>query len=320
MKKIFTLFIATIAIALTSCRGKEAPVDLVNQLDIAKVEVVAIEGHLHGKYGFHETADPKDQVHMKRFNKFVFVRKANGSMELDPSSVQKLCVTGGVGQHVDHDEHAEEHEGHHHHDESEAGSVYGMWIDYFDAQGNKITDKVIGGENGKHRQHFFVPRGIKPTFDGDQKTIDQHKEINQFMTYVYCDTDPLSARIKDGAKVSGETNPIGYKGYLGFFVPRSEFTLEVVLSDVGSEGKSSAFWKALPTNKTLMKLAIPVVVYADYRETVESETMEELTEADRKYLESIAHAYGITTEEALKALLNRVYGDVPPHSDAGYWF
>ncbi|MDD7438148.1 MAG: hypothetical protein PUK66_04820 [Bacteroidales bacterium] len=318
MKKIVTLFVAAIALLATSCNnGKEELVAPIEQFNIAKIEVVAIEGHLHGKYGFHETADPVGQVYMKRFSKFVFEKQADGTMALAPNSETALRATGGVGHG---EEHADAHEEEHHHDESEAGSVYGIWIDYFDSKGTKITEKVLGGDNGKRLQHFFVPREIKPTFDGIQSAIDQHKDVKQFMTYIYCDTDPLTARIKDGAPVSGEKNPIGHKGYLGFFVPRSQFALDIILSDVGGKTKSPQFWNTPSMNQPIVKLTIPVVVYAHFEETIENDNMADLTDADRKYLEAAARAYGITIDQALQALVNRVEGDVPPHSDAGYWF
>lgn len=317
MKKIVAFFVVGLLILTTSCKGKEEPVLPIEQFDIAKIEVVVIEGHLHGKYGFHETADPVGQVYLKRFNKFVFEKQPDGTMALTQNSDSKLIATGGVG-------HSEEHDAadgaDHHHDETEAISQYGIWIDYFDSKGVKITEKVLGGANGKRLQHFFLPRNIQPTFDGDQGEIDEHKEVQQFMTYTYCDTDPLTARIKDGAPVTGEKNPVGYKGYASFFVPRSQFTLDIMLSDVGNKSSVLPFWSVPSNDKILVKLSIPVVVYAHASEYAENDDVANLSDADRRYYESIAHAYGITIEEAIEAYINRLEGEIPPHSDAGYWF
>lgn len=312
MKQFYTVLIALLLLTFTSCRGKEQPSDPVNllsSLDVAKVELVVIEGHLHGTYGFHETADPADQVYMKRFNKYVYNRQSDGSMVIDPKGTTKLCAVGGTRPSTGHATH-----------EEELGAVYGMWIHYFDTAGKDVTQQVLGGANGKRLQHFFTAKDIKPTFDGTQAAIDERKSQEKFMTYLYCDTDPLTNRIKDGAKVSGKTNPIGHKGYFGFCVPRSQFTLEIVLSDLRSKGKPLPFYAHPSSADNLMTLSLPVIVYAHSDEELEEEEVDEFSESDRKYLQSIANAYGITMEQALKACLNRLYGDVPPHSDNGYWF
>lgn len=337
MKKILYALLGVVALGFTACQSSDQPEEhgeivfsnpLAVPAEIAKIEVVAIEGHLHGTYGFHESADPVGQKYLKRFHKFIFEKKDN-TFELSNEGNTKLFAVGGLSE-----EGGDHHEGHDHgdadgHDHSgeEGTAAYGFWIDYFDAKGNKITSKIL--ENGLQatRQHFFVARNMAPTFDGDIEEIKEHDEQHKFMDYLYCDTDPLSGRIKDGAQVIGATNPVGHKGYFYFFVPRAEFTLDIVLSDMAAQeklhnGAPRKFFEYSSNAKDLVRLSIPVYVYAHGYETVEEESYGEAMSnpISKKYLESVARAYGITTEEAFDAAYNRVAGDVPPHSDAGYWF
>ena len=49
--------------------------------------------------------------------------------------------------------------------------------------------------------------------------------LTEFFDYVYCDTDPWNKTNKfDGAKFTGQSNPIGHKGYFKFFVRISSLT------------------------------------------------------------------------------------------------
>ena len=312
------LFIATaltvVACQNTECPNNQTPIELPK---VAKVEVVVIEGHLHGTYGFHQTADAKGQKYMRRFHRFIFEKGLDGSMILSPTSEQRLCAVGGIGEHdpkIKSDSELSK----------KIAIAYGFWVEYYDAQGNKITDKVLGGDHSNRLQHFFTVSDTHPTFDGDRNEVDKYKESAEFITYIYCDTDPLSARIKDGAKVVGSTNPIGYKGYLGFSVPRSECLLHITLCDLAaigkfSNGKPYRYYQLPTCADKLGKLTIPVTIFAHGYESVEHYKLENMTESDIKYLNSIAHAYGITQEEALEEILIRLHDD-SGHTDSGYWF
>lgn len=333
MKKILYTLLGVVALAFTACQSQDQPdehseIVFSNPLqiptEIAKIEVVAIEGHLHGTYGFHESADPIGQKYMKRFHKFVFEKKGN-AFELTKEGNTKLFAVGGLEDENGHHDHADGDA--HDHSGQEGTAAYGFWIDYFDAKGNKITSKILEQGQQNSRQHFFVARHMAPTFDGDIAEIKEHNEQHKFMDYIYCDTDPLMSRIKDGAKIIGTDNPLGHKGYFYFFVPRSEFTLDIVLSDFGGKektlkGSPREFFQYPAGAKDLVRLSIPVIVYAHGYEAIEEDTLEEALKnpASKKYLESVKHAYNITIEEAFQAVHNRIEGDIPPHSDAGYWF
>lgn len=284
---------------------------------VSKIEVMIIEGHLHGTYGFHESADPVDQKHMKRLVKFVYDVQADGSLELAAGSSDKLCAVGGEGEHdpkINTD--AER--------SKKVTAAYGIWIDYFDAEGNKVTSEVLENGHENRLQHFFTVDDVRPTFDGDKDEVAKRASSDKFITYIYCDTKPLSSRIKDNAPVIGTDNPIGHKGYVGFSVPRSECQLHITLSDLDGVGKkdngSPRPATAVPAGaKTIFSISIPVTVYAHYEEFCEAESLDELSEEDKKYLTSISKAYGITIEEAFAALENRL-NNTPKHSDSGYWF
>ena len=62
-----------------------------------------------------------------------------------------------------------------------------------------------------------------------------------------------------------------------------------------------------------------MTIFAHGYEAVEHYELENMTESDMKYLNSIAHAYGITQEEALEEILIRLHDD-SGHTDSGYWF
>ncbi|WP_298629881.1 hypothetical protein [uncultured Porphyromonas sp.] len=316
----YNLFLITATALLTmACHGIDCPKDYtpIELPEIAKVEVVVIEGHLHGTYRFHQTPDAKGQKYMKRFNRFLFEKASVGSIILSSTSQQRLYAVGGIGEYnpkINSDSELSK----------KIAIAYGFWVEYYDAKGNKITDKVLGGDHKKRLQNFFTISDNRAAFDGDKREVDKYKSSADFITCIYCDTDPLSARIQDHAKVIGPSNPVGYKGYLGFSVPRSECTLHITLCDLAPIGKLSngrpyRFYQLPAQGEKLLELTIPVTIYAHGYEAVEHYTLGEMTESDMRFLRSIAHAYGITVEEALEENIIRLH-DTTPHTDSGYWF
>lgn len=295
----------------------EVPTSPLELPKVAKIEVMIIEGHLHGTYGFHESADPVDQKYMKRLHKFVYKVQADGTLQLESGSNDKLFAVGGEGVHdpkINTD--AER--------SKKVMAAYGIWVDYFDAEGNKVTSEVLENGHENRLQHFFTVDDVRPTFDGDKDEVAKRASSDKYITYIYCDTKPLSSRIKDGAPVIGKDNPIGHKGYVGFSVPRSECQFHITLSDLDGVGKmdngSPRPATGVPAGaKTIFSISIPVTVYAHYEEACEAESLAEASEEDLRYLTSVAKAYGITVEEAFEAYENRLLNS-PIHSDSGYWF
>lgn len=152
------LFIAT-ALTAVACQNIECPKNQtpIELPELAKVEVVVIEGHLHGTYGFHQTADARGQKYMRRFHRFIFEKGPDGSMILSPTSEQRLCAVGGIGEHdpkINSDSELSK----------KIAIAYGFWIEYYDDQGNQITDKVLGGDHSKRLQHFFYCFRYPPYF------------------------------------------------------------------------------------------------------------------------------------------------------------
>ena len=78
-----------------------------------------------------------------------------------------------------------------------------------------ITTKIIENGEDQHYQHFFLADNIRPSYGGKKENGDTNSP--DFFSYFYCDTTPWDKTNKfDGAKFTGEKNPVGLKGYFIF--------------------------------------------------------------------------------------------------------
>lgn len=319
MKKITTLFaIVLLAFGFTACDNdyiepinkgdnKEQEHDHTGDdhdhhgHDVAKVELFFLEGHLHGTNLFHENGSPEGVKYMTLPQKFTLEADEEGHFHLSDESPNKMLIVR-----------SKVYEG--------FSGVLGLWINYFDKEGNNITGNFA---NAQH-QHFFAVKNPKPNFDGDAEAL-KGKSTDDFIHYHYGDTDPWDKSNKrEKAPFIGQEDPRGLKGYFWFNQERMSFDLEIQLyhSKASKEGSTySTPSKAQATNGGVdFRYSIPVNVYAREDEYVEADSIDELSDDDKRYIESVMKAYGLTLEEAWEEL-DKVYNNPrPPHSDDGYWF
>lgn len=276
----------------------------------AKAELVLVEGHLHGKYGFHQNPEMEGVKYLHRIQKITFALTDKG-WGITPDSDQQFRVKSALKG-------------------SDGWVVYGLWINYYNAKGELMTHEFI--ENGQDaiHQHFFIPRDVVPTFDGVVEADDSN--TTNLFDYVYCDTNPWNKNMhNEGAKLTGDKNPVGFKGYFKFDKTRKQFSLSVELMHAAKtkfddKGQASPFHSPSKLQRQRdhwdVKIKVPVVIYANQMEAIEAENdtpESEISVDDMKLLNSIAGAYGITWREALADLNTQIWGDVSPESGS-MWF
>lgn len=312
LMKVFAAFCMVAFIGLFSC--SKDPVRPNNEIlnkdheDPSKAELILVEGHLHGKYGFHQNPDIEGVKYLKKIQKIVFELTEKG-WHTTNNSVKQFNVKSTPK-------------------ESNGQIVYGLWIKYYNAKGEEITHEFIENGQDQIHQHFFIPRNVDKTFDGKNESDDYNPET--LFEYVYCDTNPWNKNMHNqGAKLIGDKNPIGFKGYFKFLKSRKQFTLSIELMHAAkskfNNGKASPYYSPSISQRQRdhwdLKIKVPVVVYADQMETVEedSNNLDQLSESDKKYLESIARAYGTTIENVFKDIDTILHGDVDIETGS-IWF
>lgn len=304
--KVVTAFLMVASMGMFSCSNDpDIPSnEIINKdhEDPVKAELILVEGHLHGTYKFHQNPEIEGVVHLNKIQK-VTIEHTEKGWHPSAESAKQFNVRS-----TPHD--------------AKGQNVYALWIKYYNAKGEEVTGEFVENGQDQIHQHFFIPRDIKNTFDGVSENDDTNPAT--LFEYFYCDTDPWDKnRHNEGAKLIGDKNPIGLKGYFKFLKPRKQFVLNIELmhaakSKWDAKGQASPFYAPSLAQRQRdhwdLKIKIPVVVYADQMEYLETEAIEDLSESDKKLLESIAKAYSITPEEALEDLKTLFYGDIDPEA------
>ncbi|MDO4780270.1 MAG: hypothetical protein Q3992_04515 [Bacteroides sp.] len=283
-----------------------------------RIDITFAEGHMHGDYAFHQSVDVEEMKHMKAVVRFSLEKTEKGWTPKD-GKYPKITAMSSTPK---------------------AQSVYGLWIRYYNKEGEDITANFVENGNDSQYQHFFTATDIKPTFDWEQymtydpngakKPEGTYKKpadytTEEYMAYRYCDTNPWNQTYyKSGGKVKikGNTNPVGMKGYFKFNVERTIFNLNIELKKIVSGKLIGQVVTPFhtPSNRTQydkdfnLKFSIPICVFASIEETndweAEEDTLlEELNPIDLKFIKSLARAYEITEAEAYRDMLIKVYGD-----------
>lgn len=315
MKKSFLkslpvlIFIAGASLAFTACsKDAKEPTDETEHKDHEdpqKAVLTLVEGHLHGTYKFHQNPNWKGVI--KNPQTITFTNTKEGWKPAE-GSLRKFNVRSGA-------------------------SVYGLWIRYYNKAGKDITGEFVSNGQDKIHQHFFIPKNIEKTFDGIDEEGDEN--IAELFDYTYCDTDPWDKSMKkDDARLVGDKNPVGLKGYFKFKKTRKQFELNIRLmhaaeSKFDKDGKTSPFHSPsdaqLQSDHWDLTMKIPVVIYCSRGEFVMDLDKKidmpekDIPENEMKYLKSIAKAYGITWQEALKDLKAK-YDDSSSEESGELWF
>lgn len=282
----------------------------------AKAVIEIYNGHLHGPHAFHQNPTPKELKYIGRNYKLTYTLE-NGKWVADPQNGKSVNLMGS----------------------SEGHYVSAFVIHYYDKAGNEITSQIVNNGEDSHYQHFFMVDDIRPSYGGKKEATDVNS--TDFFDYVYCDTDPWNKTNKfDGAKFTGQSNPIGHKGYFKFLRTHKQFNLEIRLMRARNSkltnGKASSF--CAPTARQLKEeawlptIVVPMNIYmdSDERELDEkvydtdydklSDNAKDYSESNLMSIRSLMDAFGITDiKTAVLDFWWNFHGD-SKHSDAGFWF
>lgn len=282
----------------------------------SKAVIEIYNGHLHGPHAFHQNPTPKELKYIGRNYKLTYTLE-NGKWVADPQNGKSVNLMGS----------------------SEGHYVSAFVIHYYDKAGNEITSQIVNNGEDSHYQHFFMVDDIRPSYGGKKEATDVNS--TEFFDYVYCDTDPWNKTNKfDGAKFTGQSNPIGHKGYFKFLRTHKQFNLEIRLMRARNSkltnGKASSF--CAPTARQLKEeawlptIVVPMNIYmdSDERELDEkvydtdydklSDNAKDYSESNLVSIRSLMDAFGITDiKTAVLDFWWNFHGD-SKHSDAGFWF
>ena len=282
----------------------------------AKAVIEIYNGHLHGPHAFHQNPTPKELKYIGRNYKLTYTLE-NGKWVADPQNGKSVNLMGSSQDHY----------------------VSAFVIHYYDKAGNEITSQIVNNGEDSHYQHFFMVDDIRPSYGGKKEATDVNS--TEFFKYVYCDTDPWNKTNKfDGAKFTGQSNPIGHKGYFKFLRTHKQFNLEIRLMRAHNSkltnGEASPF--CAPTARQLKEeawlptIVVPMNIYmdSDERELDEkvydtdydklSDNAKDYSESNLMSIRSLMDAFGLTDiKTAVLDFWWNFHGD-SKHSDAGFWF
>ncbi len=282
----------------------------------AKAVIEIYNGHLHGPHAFHQNPTPKELKYIGRNYKLTYTLE-NGKWVADPKNDKSVNLMGSSQDHY----------------------VSAFVIHYYDKAGKEITSQIAENGEDSHYQHFFMVDDIRPSYGGKKEATDVNS--TEFFDYVYCDTDPWNKTNKfDGAKFTGQSNPIGHKGYFKFLRTHKQFNLEIRLMRARNSkltnGEASPF--CAPTARQLKEeawlptIVVPMNIYMDSDErdlgsVLDVDDADKLSNNAKDYSESslvsirsLMEAFGITDiKTAVADFWWNLHGE-SKHSDAGFWF
>lgn len=256
----------------------------------AKAVIEIYNGHLHGPHAFHQNPTPKELKYIGRNYKLTYTLE-NGKWVADPQNGKSVNLMGSSQDHY----------------------VSAFVIHYYDKAGNEITSQIVNNGEDSHYQHFFMVDDIRPSYGGKKEATDVNS--TEFFDYVYCDTDPWNKTNKfDGAKFTGQSNPIGHKGYFKFLRTHKQFNLEIRLMRARNSkltnGEASPFYaptaRQLKEEAWLPTIVVPMNIYmdSDERELDEkvydtdydklSDNAKDYSESNLVSIRSLMDAFGIT--------------------------
>lgn len=282
-----------------------------------RIKLNLYEGHLHNVKDFHYVAGPSKVKYAKLEQSLSYTwDPTSSSYTLDKESRQRLIVQQGKSYKADGQE-------------SAPAPVYGLWIEYFNEQGQMINAEI--GDKGAYDlyQHFFIAEAAKPAFMGDAEADDN--DPSKLMGYIYRDTDPWDKSIKEGGRVIEETSPLGLKGFFTFYKTRKTFDMKIQLWQVpeGAKTKEGIAPYHTPSaafkNKgvQVLELTVPVLIYRSRDDmafpSTDSDSFDDFDKDEQDIIDLFAKAFDITREQVIYDLYWMIEGKGEGESD-GRWF
>lgn len=282
----------------------------------AKAVVEIYNGHLHGTHAFHQNSIPKEVNYIGRNYKLTYTLE-NGKWVADAQNAKSVNLMGSNQDHY----------------------VSAFVIHYYDKAGNDITSQITENGEDSHYQHFFMVDNIRPSYGGKKESDDVNSP--KFFSYFYCDTTPWNKTNHfDGAKFTGEKNPIGVKGYFKFLHTHKQFNLEIRLMRARNSkfkaGKASDFCapsgSQLADEAWMPTINVPMNIYMDSDERGLEEKVYDMeldkisgdakdyTQKDLTSIRSLMEAFGLTDlKEAVRDFWWNLKGEANPEAGS-FWF
>ncbi|MBF1438697.1 MAG: hypothetical protein HXN48_09695, partial [Prevotella nanceiensis] len=226
-KNIFKAFLFSVlsivfSLSFISCSNDpDTPEDQTkNKLheDPAKVEVELIECHMHGNWNTIETLggphqNPESNAkYLRRIQKVTYELVQGKGWQVAENSAKKFYVIQAAEYGTP--------------DNQNPAPIYLMFIKYYNSKGVLMNQQFIDGGQDNIHQHFFAVENVKDLMTGNAKTSNTSTLDN--IEYKYVDTTPWNKTVKnDGAKLTGSTNPLGFKGAVKFLQNRTTFDLRI---------------------------------------------------------------------------------------------
>lgn len=193
--------------------------------------------------------------------------------------------------------------------------IYGCWIEYYDAEGNKLNGEFV--TPGAY-QHFFTLSNVEPL----GVTALEKRQTPDLMDYVYKDTTPWDkSAARQGAKYAEK--PLGLKGYFEFVSAGFKGRLGIELR----RGGSSESFHTPSGGEPVLRVSIPIYVpyKKDVLETIaeldEDAQWSDLDEGQQSIVELLKTALNASSrEEVLKNLLYFYNGERGNERTSGIWF
>ena len=282
----------------------------------AKAVIEIYNGHLHGPHSFHQNSIAKEAKYIGRNYKLTYTLE-NGKWVADAQNAPCVNLMGSDQDHY----------------------VSAFVIHYYDKSGNDITSQIVENGEDSHYQHFFMVDNIRPSYGGKKEDTD--KNSTAFFNYLYCDTSPWNKTNHfDGAKFTGEKNPIGVKGYFKFLRTHKRFDLEICLMRARCskfiDDKASGFCE--PTSRQwndeawMPTIKVPMNIYMDSDEReLESKVFDtdfdklsgdakDYSQSNLVSIHSLMEAFGLTNlKEAVLDFWWSFKGDADPEAGS-FWF
>lgn len=278
-----------------------------NTTSVRKIKLELLEGHLHGME-FHYIPGPKGfKSPNLGIEQEMTLEWRNGNWEITSGSLKQfLLIQAKV------------------YEEGKIGMpVYGLFTRFYNSQGEEIT----GNFANDHHQIFYQPRHIR-SFSTGQATDDQ---ANGFFDYYYRDTQRWDKTLHGGyASLSGDTDPVGHKGFFVFHKGDRQFSIDLQLWSTpkgkkGTDGKLSPAYAPSEyiqkTGQKLLSVQLPSYTWLDADQTGEISSDFELTNLPKhqqNVVRALVKLLGISLEELGVDMDLRLDGD--RDENTGRWF
>lgn len=297
MKKILYIFI--ISLVGFSCHKDDNktvfPSTKENSLEneIARIEVLTYEGHLHGS-SFHYNTGGK--LFKRKY--LLNFEKKNGAWQqvLSPNNADEInlqekgipMIGGNTSENF----------------RNNTGNRYSFELHFFNKNGEDITQKIAS--QSRYYQVFFTTEHYHNLGDKSQ-TFPTKENGKKLINYVYRDTNPYNQMIGN-QDVTLLKEHIGLKGYMAASKYGITYPITLSLFEWSTpEQKNNQDFYQLPQSggKVIAQLTIPVdVVY------FATETDAGIDEMNQK----LAEYFGVSKEEYIQS-----EEDKPAHSMTGYF-